>query len=148
MAAIFTDNGEAHFRALERALIENLLQVKLSGTVISVGGGLPAQADNASLLKELGFTIFLDAQPTTIAARLAADLSRDHSLRPLLTGGRDCKVEKKSQIKNENLLATLEQQLAGRRKYYEEAHLVINTEGKSADEICREIQTIIVNNSS
>ncbi len=170
VATIFAHQGEAHFRQLERALIENLLEGKIEATVISVGGGLPAQGDNAQLLKQLGFTVFLDAPPETIARRLAEDLSRDHSLRPLLAGGNDCKEvkpaeeadqsncenggrgedrpEKIAAEKSKKLQATLAAQLATRRKYYEEAHLVISTEGKSTKEICREIQTIIVNNGS
>jgi shikimate kinase len=147
VAAIFSEKGEAHFRALERALIEKLVQDQLASTVISVGGGLPAQADNAQLLKKLGFTVFLNANPKTLAKRLDQDLTRDHSLRPLLERAVDCK-EEKNQAKIKNLESALGDQLARRRQYYEQAHLVIDTDGRSKQDICLEIQTIIVNNGS
>lgn len=144
VAEIFSQDGEAHFRALERRLIEKLLaqDPPLENTVLSVGGGLPAQGDNINLLKKLGFTVFLNASPQTLAGRLHDDLSRDHSLRPLLNKA-NCK-EDKTQA-NEKLEARLTEQLAARRKYYEEAHLVIDTDGKSKQNICLEIQTIIIN---
>ena len=164
VAEIFSQEGEGHFRVLERQLLERLLEQNppLKNTVLSVGGGLPAHEDNIHLLKKIGFTVFLNASPATLARRLAQDLSRDHSLRPLLTNIADannrtnCKEEKplsetaadKEAQTNKNLEVRLTELLAGRRKYYEEAHLVIDTEGKSKPDICREIQTIIVNNVS
>jgi len=163
VAEIFAQEGEPHFRALERQLIEGLLNQDspLKNTVLSVGGGLPVHGDNIHLLKKIGFTVFLNAAPSTLARRLAEDLSRDHSLRPLLNQiledqdkntPSNCKEESlENQVTaeaNKNLELRLSELLAGRLKYYEEAHLVINTDGKSKQDICREIQTIIVNNVS
>ena len=150
VAAIFAQQGEVYFRALERQLIEDFIEANLAGTVLSVGGGLPAQGDNVHLLKKLGLTVFLNASPETLARRLSQDVNRDHSLRPLLarpgTDKDDCKEESQG-VKENNLEAALSDQLARRRKYYEEAHLVINTDGKYMQDICLEIQTIIVNNA-
>jgi shikimate kinase len=155
VARIFTEKGEAHFRSLERQLIEELLETKLGATVLSVGGGLPAQTDNIQLLKKIGLTVYLRASPVALALRLTEDLSRDHSLRPLLArtneslnASGDCKEESSKSLKNKYLEAALVDQLARRHEFYEQAHLVIDTEGKSKQEICREIQTIIVNNGS
>jgi len=164
VSEIFAQEGEPHFRALERKLIEGLLNQDppLKNTVLSVGGGLPVYEDNIHLLKKIGFTVFLNATPSTLARRLAEDLSRDHSLRPLLNQiledqdknktESNCKEEsRENQVTaeaNKNLELRLSELLAGRLKYYEEAHLVIDTDGKSKQDICREIQTIIVNNVS
>jgi shikimate kinase len=170
VAGIFAEKGEEYFRTLERQLIEALLAKSppLSSTVLSVGGGLPAQADNVQLLKKLGFTVFLNANPRTLAHRLSQDVNRDHGLRPLLNQApdhlqnhvqdhikdhknddqkdhkEDCK-EENNEVKTDNLAVALGDQLARRRKYYEEAHLVIDTDGKSKQDICLEIQSIIIN---
>jgi len=158
VAEIFSLQGEGHFRILERQLIERLLHQSppLKNTVLSVGGGLPTHEDNIHLLKKIGFTVFLNANPATLARRLADDLSRDHSLRPLLNRFADANnildensnKEVVPEQANKNLELRLTELLAGRRKYYEEAHLVIDTDGKSKQDICSEIQTIIVNNVS
>jgi len=146
VAEIFSKNGEEHFRLLERELIQKLLteDPPFKNSVLSVGGGLPTYRDNIDLLKKVGFTVFLNASAATLARRLVDDMTRDHSLRPLLAGSGDCKEEK--DWEKEGLLrARLEDQLARREKYYRQAHLVIDTDGKSKQDICFEIQTILIN---
>jgi shikimate kinase len=60
---IFRESGEAAFRQLEHAALRSLVgEAGPSARVVALGGGAFAQGNNASLLKEAGWsTIFLDA---------------------------------------------------------------------------------------
>ena len=60
---IFRQSGEAAFRQLEHAALRSLVEeLGASAKVVALGGGAFAQANNAALLEEAGFsTIFLDA---------------------------------------------------------------------------------------
>ena len=60
---IFRQSGEVVFRQLEHAALCSLVgELGASAKVVALGGGAFAQANNASLLQEAGWsTIFLDA---------------------------------------------------------------------------------------
>ena len=59
---IFRQSGEAVFRRLEHAALRSLVEEGASAKVVALGGGAFAQANNAALLEEAGWsTIFLDA---------------------------------------------------------------------------------------
>lgn len=60
---IFRQSGEAVFRQLEHAALRSLVEeLGASAKVVALGGGAFAQANNAGLVKEAGWsTIFLDA---------------------------------------------------------------------------------------
>jgi shikimate kinase len=145
VAEIFAASGEAHFRKLERDLITGLLaqNPSLERTVISVGGGLPTYEDNIDLLKQLGFTVFLNTDPATLSARLGDELAAKSGLRPLLGDG--CKAGSDNSAHLSTLEKKLADQLAKRLKYYSQAHLTVSTAGKSKQEVCAEIQTILIN---
>lgn len=81
VSEIFDQKGEADFRMMETACLEEIWGYS-DRYVISVGGGLPMKEENRKLLKELGSVIYLRARPETIYERLKNDTSR-----PLLRGG-------------------------------------------------------------
>ncbi len=56
--AIFAEEGEAHFRALEREVIASLS--KHSGAVIATGGGAVLSKENIDRLRQNGILFFLD----------------------------------------------------------------------------------------
>lgn len=79
IAMIFECEGEAGFRARERAtLIEILAR---SGQVIATGGGAVLNPDNRTLLRSRGFVVHMHADVEAQLARLARDRTR-----PLLAG--------------------------------------------------------------
>ena len=58
---IFAEQGEAHFRALETALLRYLLYNPTpSPSIISTGGGIVVRPENRELLRKLGFTVWLN----------------------------------------------------------------------------------------
>ncbi len=85
--ALFEEQGEAGFRALEaRTLAETLALFGAEGAppaVIATGGGVVERSENRALLRP-AFTIYLAASPDVLAARVTGDASSD---RPALSEG-------------------------------------------------------------
>ncbi len=82
---IFKEDGEAHFRSLETALLRYMLEESPApsvGCIISTGGGVIMRAENRELLRRLGFVIWLDVDVPTLFERT----SRTNH-RPLLQQG-------------------------------------------------------------
>lgn len=123
--AIFEKHGEEYFRAAETELLRELCQ--RDNTVISCGGGVAMRECNVELMRGSGRIILLTATPRTILYRL-----KDNHDRPLL-----------EKNKSEEAIEAL---MESRRPRYEAAaDVVINTDGKSPEEICRLIMDAIIN---
>ena len=71
---IFRDNGEPHFRALERALVAEL--AARHDLVISTGGGVVLNPDNTADFRRTGVVVCLMASPEAILRRVAHDAHR------------------------------------------------------------------------
>lgn len=95
---IFASEGEAGFRLRESTALRSLLGRR--GCVIATGGGIVTQPRNLPLLRHLGYTVWLDADPERLARRTAMN-----SNRPLLNG-------------EENPKAKLERLLTERKPLY------------------------------
>ena len=72
--AIFEREGEAGFRRRETETLLGLLGKR--GHVIATGGGIITQPHNIPLLRHLGYVVWLDADPSTLAARTASSNDR------------------------------------------------------------------------
>ena len=117
---LFEYYGEAHFRALETEIVKELSA--LDDLVISTGGGLVLKSENSELLKQNGKIVFMRASFETLLKRVRADETR-----PLL----------KDMGKTAERLKEL---LDARTPVYEfVADTIVDTDGKSIDEIAREI---------
>lgn len=79
VATIFDCEGEAGFRARERAMLAELLAA--ADTVIATGGGAILDPGTRGLLRERGFVVHLHVGLARQLQRLARDRSR-----PLLAG--------------------------------------------------------------
>lgn len=75
---IFRDEGEAHFRALETALLQYLQGSpdKNLPAVISTGGGAVVRPENRKLLHRLGFVVWLDVNTHTLVSRTCRSSNR------------------------------------------------------------------------
>ena len=118
---IFEKQGEAYFRGLETQISSELAQK--DRLVISTGGGLVLKEENVELLKKNGIIVYLRTSIPTLVKRLLGDEDR-----PLLKGE-----------------ANLEQRLISlldvREPIYEKvANYVVDTDGKSPEELALEIQ--------
>ncbi len=123
ISKIFETKGEAYFRDLETALLIELQD--RSNVVISCGGGVPMRERNVAEMKKNGRVVLLTARPETILERV-----RDDHDRPLL----------KNKKTVEDISALMEER---REKYREAADLIIETDGKTGDEICRELVELL-----
>ncbi len=116
---IFREQGEAYFRQAETALLKEL-QGK-NGLVISCGGGAVLREENVKLMKEAGKIVLLSARPETILERVAGNDDR-----PLLQGRKT----------EEGIRELMEQR---RPRYEAAADLTVDTDGRTVEEICKEI---------
>lgn len=123
ISEMFKSKGEEVFRLMETNLLSEY-QETLNQTVLSTGGGMPLRKENARLLREVGFVIFLKTSKEVTYQRLKSDTTR-----PLL----QC----------ENPLGAIEQMLKIRVPIYEAcADMVLETKDKSIDKIVQEIISI------
>ena len=77
---IFAEDGEPHFRAMEREEVRNLSA--RTGLVIATGGGIVLNPDNVTDFARSGLVVCLSATPEAIVERVGGDANR-----PLLAGG-------------------------------------------------------------
>jgi shikimate kinase len=117
---IFAARGEPAFRSLEYQLSQEL--VTCSGTVMSAGGGWVTNGDAMALLRPKGRIIYLRATPSRLIARLTSARVR----RPLL--------------EVPDPLGTLEKLYEARRKMYEQADLVLDTEVVERKELIEQVR--------
>ncbi|EEL49350.1 MULTISPECIES: shikimate kinase [Bacillus cereus group] len=113
---IFTREGENTFRQYESEVMRSL---PTSNVIITTGGGIVERAENRQWMKENGTVVYLYCDPYVIAERLSGDTTR-----PLF---------QKDNI--EAFVAKFE----GRRAFYEEAMIQVDTTNKSVQEITEEI---------
>ncbi|MDA0578348.1 MAG: shikimate kinase [Verrucomicrobia bacterium] len=118
ISEIFTSLGEAHFRALERALTQELAESH--GLVIATGGGIVLNPDNARDFSRKGLVVCLQALPETILARVAHETHR-----PLLANG--------------DKLTTIRKLLAKRQALYDALPHEIDTDGLTVDQVAARV---------
>jgi shikimate kinase len=123
VAEIFGTLGEAAFRTYETNMIEQIATL-LRDVVVSLGGGAILSGRNRTLLHETGTVVYIKASPDVLAERLARTSER----RPLLKSG------------GGNLAQTLERMLDQRARLYEEAHLTVESDGLSPEQIADQVQ--------
>jgi shikimate kinase len=74
VATIFECEGEAGFRARERAVLADLLAG--TGRVVATGGGAVLDAGNRACMRERGFVVYLHVGVPRQLSRLARDRTR------------------------------------------------------------------------
>ncbi len=85
ISELFATEGEAAFRAMERALVQELAQRE--GLIISTGGGIVLNPDNLADFGKTGVVVCLHATAETLFERLEHDTTR-----PLLSGNKKAQV--------------------------------------------------------
>jgi shikimate kinase len=115
---LFSQEGEPAFRDWERRIVQELSQRKK--TVISTGGGLPANQENLTSLKSHALIVCLWASPEKIWERV-----RSQSHRPLLN--------------DPDPLAKIRSLLAAREPFYRQADVLVNTEMRSVREVAQQV---------
>lgn len=110
IAAVFAEDGEASFRALEREAIAALPP----GVIADLGGGAFCDPVNAERLLSAGQVVFLDVSPAEAARRIGTDPTRP-------------------------LAGRWEELLRARLPLYRRAQLTVATDGLSPGDVARSI---------
>ena len=117
---IFETEGEAAFREMETALLNEL--AKEPPMVISCGGGITLRRENRELMKSSGTVCLLTAEPETVLERIGHD-----NTRPLLNGNRNLSCIGKLMEERKSRYAGI-------------ADLTVATDKKTVEEVAKEIQ--------
>lgn len=116
---IFEAHGEEYFRNLETELLIELQD--RNNVVISCGGGVPMRECNVTEMKKNGRVVLLSASAEVILERV-----KDSHDRPVIEGSKTVAYIRSLMEKR-------------REKYMAAADFIVNTDKKSAEEICREL---------
>jgi len=116
VAELFATEGEAGFRARERAALVDACAAP-EPLVVACGGGAVLDAENRATMRAAGVVVWLRASPGQLADRVG-----DGAGRPLLAGAPS--------------VETLERLAALRAPAYEAAaHVVVDTDGLAPDAV-------------
>ena len=123
---IFASSGETEFRRMEQEALMHILtglsktDKKVTG-ILALGGGTVMTEECAKIVHEKSVCIYLRASVETLMDHLAGEVDN----RPMLAG---------------NLRTRIEELMSIRSATYEKtAHIMIDTDGKTIEEIAREI---------
>jgi shikimate kinase len=118
ISRIFSEYGEAHFRACESALVDELVQRR--HVVLATGGGLAANPLHLNRLREHALVVCLWASPEAIWERV-----RHQSHRPLL--------------QTADPMGRIRELLAEREPHYRQADILVHTEMRTAREVAHQV---------
>lgn len=121
---IFAREGEAGFRTRESRAIE---EVAGCGAVVALGGGAIAQPGAPERLAKLGTVVYLRAGVDVLLSRIG-----EAGDRPLLAG-RDREARRRRLV----------ELLAAREAAYRTAEIVVETGGRSVEEVAGEIERVL-----
>jgi shikimate kinase len=119
IAQIFADDGEPAFRNLEAQVIADLCaQPRL---VVAAGGGAPMREESRRAMRAGGAVVWLQARPETILARMTGDATT---------------AERRPNLTDKNPLDEIVHLLEKRSPIYREtAHVTVDTEGQSPEQL-------------
>lgn len=128
---LFKTKGEIYFRKKEREYLKNILE-ETDAKILSLGGGTPCYGNNLELIKNAPNTVsfYLLVPIETLTERLWLEKNS----RPLISHF-DTKLELNDFIRKH---------IFERSFYYNQAQHVIQTKGKSLEEVAVEIQKQLI----
>ena len=116
---IFSEFSESVFRDKETKYLRQILRQNYQ--IVSLGGGVVLREENTELIRQNGIIVLLTASPEEIARRVKND-----NTRPLLGDNFDLEYIN-------NLM------LSRQEAYLKYADVVVDTDGKSIEQVCQEI---------
>ena len=128
ISEMFTEEGEASFRAKERESLEFLMDQ--DNIVIATGGGTPCFHQAMGLMNELGETVYLKANIQTLAPRLW----NEKLDRPKLNF---CQTR-------EQLVDFISEHLSEREMVYKQCKHILSVDNQSVEIIVEEIKSVLV----
>ena len=151
---IFASDGEAAFRRLETQILKDILSAEHErqcapcevggvneipmtiSAVLALGGGTVMTPECAEMVRENTCCIYLRASVNTLLERLSSNTSN----RPLLTRDPHAALQGAQRRGNPSLHSRIDELMSQRSSTYEKtANIIIDTDGKSIEQICSEI---------
>ena len=127
ISKIFKTHGEAYFRKLETAALNEVFGLP-GNYIVSLGGGTPCQPGNMALINKKSVSFYLKTSPETLFEHLKSEKEK----RPLIAHLSDSELKE--------FIAT---HLKERSVFYEKAAHTVITDGKSPEEIAKEIRLLL-----
>jgi shikimate kinase len=135
---IFEKKGESYFRDLETSVLKKFSEQ--NNLIIALGGGTITNDTNIEIIKRTGKILYLKVSPNILYRRLKNKIDR-----PLI---RDMVLDGKSE---EEFVQKIEDLLEKRKKYYEQADLIIESDaqplGVTIDKIAKKISVLFDENN-
>ncbi|MES2417108.1 MAG: shikimate kinase [Bacteroidota bacterium] len=123
IAEYFAEYGEAAFRTLEQATLQNYPYPETC--VVATGGGLPCFFDNMDWMNANGKTVYLQMAPAALVSRL-----HNRQKRPLIAA-----------MDDEQLLAFIVKKLAERDPFYTKAQYVVDAFDLDAETLEKKLKS-------
>jgi XRE family transcriptional regulator, aerobic/anaerobic benzoate catabolism transcriptional regulator len=120
LGQIFELQGEPYYRHLERETLSRVLARKTEA-VLATGGGIVTESETFALLRRSAFTVWLKATPA------------EHWTRVLAQG------DQRPMNNRPDAMRELERLWAARARLYEDADLVVDTTGRTPEEVAERI---------
>ena len=138
---IFSASGEAEFRRIEKEILKDVLETSETrqcapednlGMILALGGGAVMTPECEKMVHERTFCVYLRASVDELVTRLSSETAG----RPLLdTALRTERAETSA------LRARIQELMSLRSSTYERvAHHIVDTDGKTIDDIAQEIR--------
>src|SRR5436190_13962062 len=120
---IFAENGEEHFRLLEKDIL-HIITESHEGFVMACGGGSPCYFNNIEYMNNSGITVWINTPIDVLFQRLIKE--KDH--RPLIKDFTD-----------EQLRTYINKKFADRKIFYDQAEIIIDEEPLQIEKLVEKI---------
>jgi len=116
---IFAEKGEETFREMEQKALREVAEFE--NVVIATGGGTPCFYQNMLFMNENGTTVYLKVATAELIRRIALH----QFTRPVLKDRSDSELN-----------SFVEEMIARRSPFYEQAHIIFETDASEISTIC------------
>lgn len=149
---IFSDCGEASFRAMELSALKEILSDGTENMILSLGGGTLTTPECEALVCSHTTVFFLSATIDTLVSNLSGDAdgrpllasASEDTSRPQATDDAVSCTDNRDSEEVRMLRARIKGLMAERSDiYHRSAHHTITTDGKSSAEIAAEIASLL-----
>ena len=124
VAEIFAERGEGEFRRIEKETLKDILETSVTRPqmILALGGGAVMTGGSDEMVHEKTICVYLKASVTELVSRLSSETA----CRPLLA-------------KSDLRMRILELMACRAETYERVADIIIDTDGKSVEEIAKTI---------
>jgi len=120
---IFAEKGEDIFREMEQKALHEVAEFE--DVVIATGGGAPCFHQNMKFMNESGTTVYLKVSTEELIKRITLH----QYTRPVLKGRSDSELK-----------VFVEEMIAKRSPFYEQAHIIFNTVASEISTVCARLK--------